>query len=346
MATCPRTALRCASALTGIRRSDFISVASFYHQFRLRPAGRHVVRICHGTACHVKGAENIQDAVHRHLQIPAGSDTDAAGEFTVERVACLGCCTLAPVVQAGPTTYGHLAADTVPALFDDFRSAKADARADVDTLAASERPGTAEIRVGLGSCCMAKGSDALFHRLRDEVARAGSTVAVKRVGCVGMCHQHAPSSRCACPRARPRIYAEGRPDEAESIVRRHFRPAGLGRRVAGWLDRTLDRPGHAGARAAQVARTNWTVRDGPWRRFWAGRSASPPRASASSTRWTSTSTWPHGGFLALRQVLSRGSLRTVVALIASQRAARARRRGLPDRPEVGAGGEVARRAQS
>ena len=312
----PEAALRCASELTGIRLSDFISVASFYHQFRLRPAGRHIVRICHGTACHVKGAENIQDAVHRHLQIPTGSDTDVAGEFTVERVACLGCCTLAPVVQAGPTTYGHLAADTVPALFEDFRAAKADARADVDTLAASERPGTAEIRVGLGSCCMAKGSDALFHRLRDEVSARGLDVAVKRVGCVGMCHQ-TPIVEVRLPAGPTALYAKVGPDEAESIVRRHFRPAGLGRRVAGWLDRTLSDLVTPEPAAAQLTRHELDVRDGPVEAFMGRQVRIATEGFGELDPLDLDEYLAGGGFRALGQVLSRAPEDTIALMQAS-----------------------------
>ena len=82
--------------------------------FRLKPAGKHIFRVCRGTACHVAGAERVEEALRRHLRIPPGADTDAAGEFTIEHVACLGCCTLAPVVKMGAWTMGNASARNRP----------------------------------------------------------------------------------------------------------------------------------------------------------------------------------------------------------------------------------------
>jgi len=235
----PEPTLRRVSEVTGIRLADLVGVATFYHQFRLQPVGRHTLRVCHGTACHVKGSENIHDAVNRKLLIPAGCDTTPDNEFTVERVACLGCCTLAPVVAIEQSTYGHLTADTVGAMLDDFRANRHGEIGDVDTVLAARNGHHAEIRVGLGSCCMAKGSDELFHRLRATVNDFGIDVTVKRVGCVGMCHQ-TPMVEVRLPGGPTAFYAKVAPSEAEHIVRRHFKPAGLGRRFVRWTDRMLE----------------------------------------------------------------------------------------------------------
>ncbi len=104
----PQEALQRVCELTEITPASIAGVSTFYNQFRHRPAGRHIIHVCHGTACHVKGSELVQDAFRRHLEIPEGDDTDAQRLFTVEKVACLGCCTLAPVVQIDEVTYGHL----------------------------------------------------------------------------------------------------------------------------------------------------------------------------------------------------------------------------------------------
>ena len=234
----PEEALRCVSGASDLRLADLIGVASFYHQFRLQPTGRHMVCVCHGTACHVKGAENIRDAIHRHLHIPDGGDTSPDGEFTVERVACLGCCTLAPVVQVEGSTYGHLTADTVPAMVEDYLATGHATLADVDAVAGPTAGRRAEIRVGLGSCCMAKGSDALFHQLRALAADFGAPADVKRVGCVGMCHQ-TPMVEVRLPGGPTAFYARVGPEDAEAIMRRHFRPLRLRRRLARWVNRTL-----------------------------------------------------------------------------------------------------------
>lgn len=235
----PEAALRRVSEVTGIRLADLIGVATFYQQFRLREVGRHTMRVCHGTACHVKGSENIQDHIHRCLCIPEGGDTSPDNEFTVERVACLGCCTLAPVVEIDHTTYGHLTADTIHAMIDDFRATRHETIADVDGVTPQRNGHGAEIRVGLGSCCMAKGSDELFHLLRQTVNDFGIDVPVKRVGCVGMCHQ-TPIVEVRLPSGPTAFYAKVGPDEAEGIVRRHFRPLSWRRRMARWVDRTLE----------------------------------------------------------------------------------------------------------
>ena len=235
----PEIALRRVSEVTGISLADLVGVATFYHQFRMTPVGRHTVRVCHGTACHVKGAERIHDAVKTQLHIANGSDTSPDNEFTIERVACLGCCTLAPVVEVEHNTYGHLTADTVAAMFDDFLTTQHEKIADVDKVQVHANGQHAEIRVGLGSCCMAKGSDELFHRLRDTVTEFGIEATVKRVGCVGMCHQ-TPIVEVRLPAGPTAFYAKVLPDEAEGIVRRHFKPVSLDRRFVRWLDRTLE----------------------------------------------------------------------------------------------------------
>lgn len=85
-------------------------VASFYSQFRLKPVGKYIVKICHGTACHVQGAVAITEAVLGELDVEEG-ETTADGKFTVEPVACLGCCSLAPVMMIEENTFGRLTPD-------------------------------------------------------------------------------------------------------------------------------------------------------------------------------------------------------------------------------------------
>jgi NADH-quinone oxidoreductase subunit E len=82
-------------------------VATFYSQFRLRPVGRHIVRVCHGTACHVSGANGITSSLEERLKIAIG-DTTPDRLFTLETVSCLGCCSLAPVIMIGKVTHGNL----------------------------------------------------------------------------------------------------------------------------------------------------------------------------------------------------------------------------------------------
>lgn len=83
-------------------------VATFYTQFRLEPIGRHLVRICHGTACHVGGAEDIDAAVCGHLELPEEGGTTPDMGFTVERVVCVGACSLAPIIIVDGVAHGRL----------------------------------------------------------------------------------------------------------------------------------------------------------------------------------------------------------------------------------------------
>jgi NADH-quinone oxidoreductase subunit F len=135
----PEAALRRVCELTEITPANLVGVATFYDHFRFRPMGRHVLRVCHGTACHVKGAVPLQNAIEERLGIPAGEDTDPEGRTTVQKVACLGCCTLAPVVQSEHRTFGHLTPAGVPELLEAVERAAAEAEA------ARGEPGTVAV---------------------------------------------------------------------------------------------------------------------------------------------------------------------------------------------------------
>jgi NADH:ubiquinone oxidoreductase subunit E len=104
----PDEALRRVCETTEITPAQIAGTSSFYAQFRRTPVGKHVVRVCHGTACHVAGAEQITNELKRHLEIPEGEDTDARRRFTIDAVACVGCCSLAPVMMIGDETAGRL----------------------------------------------------------------------------------------------------------------------------------------------------------------------------------------------------------------------------------------------
>ncbi len=103
----PRPAFEKIARETGLELSDMYGVATFYAQFRLKPVGKHIIKVCHGTACHVQNANTISDALEESLKIKDGETTDD-GMFTLESVACLGCCSLAPVMMIGENTYGKL----------------------------------------------------------------------------------------------------------------------------------------------------------------------------------------------------------------------------------------------
>jgi NADH-quinone oxidoreductase subunit E len=95
------------SERTGIPASRIFGVATFYEQFHLEPHGRHTIRCCRGTACHVKGGHNIIKAVKQSLGVEPGQTTEDM-RFTFETVACLGTCFLAPAMMINNDYYGHL----------------------------------------------------------------------------------------------------------------------------------------------------------------------------------------------------------------------------------------------
>ncbi|MBN2496875.1 MAG: NADH-quinone oxidoreductase subunit NuoE [Deltaproteobacteria bacterium] len=95
-------------------------VVTFYAQFRLKPVGKHIIRVCHGTACHVSGADKITESFSRDLSVEDG-ETTSDRLFTLESVACLGCCSLAPVAMVGEETFGRLDGVAVRRLIKDYR---------------------------------------------------------------------------------------------------------------------------------------------------------------------------------------------------------------------------------
>lgn len=104
----------------GLTPSKVYSVASFYAQFRFTPLGEHLIKICHGTACHVKGADTVTETVESELGVSMGETTED-GYFTVERVACLGCCSLAPAMMIDDTVYGSLTRDKIKDTLEEYR---------------------------------------------------------------------------------------------------------------------------------------------------------------------------------------------------------------------------------
>ena len=183
----PEEALKYVCEKTEITPEQIVGVASFYSQFRMHPVGKHIIKVCVGTACHVKGAGQVYDAFRRHFNLTGREDTDDSRTYTIEKVSCLGCCTLAPVVQIDEITYGHVASDKVGNVLADFEKhagisgAKKGLFRNAD---GSEIQG--EIRIGLGSCCVASGSQEVKKAVEETVADTGIKISLKNVGCVGM----------------------------------------------------------------------------------------------------------------------------------------------------------------
>jgi NADH:ubiquinone oxidoreductase subunit E len=117
----PREALERVSARLDIPLGQIFAVATFFKAFSLKPRGKHIVSVCTGTACHVKGASEILGKLSRHLGVEPGQTTPD-GQFTLETVRCVGCCSLAPVVVIGEDTFGNLTQDELTKLLDRYQA--------------------------------------------------------------------------------------------------------------------------------------------------------------------------------------------------------------------------------
>ncbi len=104
---------------TGNSPAKVMGVATFYAQFRLAPIGKYLIMLCQGTACHVNGSEAIAAAITEKLGISDG-ETTSDGLFTLKNVACLGCCSLSPVMMVGEETYGSLTPQKACAVLEEL----------------------------------------------------------------------------------------------------------------------------------------------------------------------------------------------------------------------------------
>ncbi|NQT24305.1 NAD(P)H-dependent oxidoreductase subunit E [candidate division KSB1 bacterium] len=234
----PEAVLRQICEITEITPADIIGVSTFYPQFRHQPAGEHSIRVCMGTACHVKGAERVLDAFHRHLKLRPGEDTDKDRLFTVEKIACLGCCTLAPVVQIDDVTYGHVLPSKVSDVLKDFLGKKTESSS-AKKVGFKKITSKAEVRIGLGSCCQASGSGHVHESIQRELAEFDAVVSVKPVGCVGMCHQ-TPLMEIVLPDQPSILYARVQEQNVRQIIQKHFKPINplqkIERATSRWLE--------------------------------------------------------------------------------------------------------------
>lgn len=110
----------------GFPLARIYGIATFYNFFRLTPPGKHVIRVCRGTACHVNQSETILESIAEHLAVDVG-ETTADGQVTLLTVACVGACSLAPVVVLDDTTYGRMTSEEAQSVLDSLNGAAPDA---------------------------------------------------------------------------------------------------------------------------------------------------------------------------------------------------------------------------
>lgn len=117
----PEHVLRRVAKHLNIAESRVLSVATFYHQFRLEPKGKHIITICQGTACHVGGSSEIYDSLVRDLKIDMHEDTSPDGLFTIHQVRCIGACSLAPIIKIDDDVYGKVNLLKYSRILDKYR---------------------------------------------------------------------------------------------------------------------------------------------------------------------------------------------------------------------------------
>jgi len=297
----PEEALREVCKQTEITAESITGVASFYSQFRMQAAGEHIIKVCVGTACHVKGAGLVHDAFRRELDLHDDEDTDKDRKYTVEKVSCLGCCTLAPVVQIDNVTYGHVSTDQTAGILKDFEKHGASQKKKLfRTGSGKEIEG--EIRIGLGSCCVASGSEEIKEVLENTVSQNNLNVKLKHVGCVGMCHQ-VPLVEIVKNNNESKLFAKVTPDDARQIVESHFKPKGLlprmARRVSRMAENILDDRNWEG-----IDRYSLDVREKPVSSFL-GKQIPIATEHRGVINPLDIEEYMHGGgFLALKKVLN------------------------------------------
>ena len=157
---------------TGNSPAKVMGVATFYSYFRLQPMGTYQIMLCDGTACHVNGSERIRTAITQELGITNGQTTED-GMFTLNEVACLGCCSLAPVMMINGDTYGNLTPEKTIKILRKLR----------------ERESGQGIRilVGQGSCGVSAGAARVAKVLSGHMT-ATDSFTVETTGCIGMCY--------------------------------------------------------------------------------------------------------------------------------------------------------------
>ena len=242
----PQEAMECICEKTEIDRAQLISVSTFYSQFRHIPYGKHLIKVCTGTACHVKGAENVYDAFRRELKMEEDSITTSDQLFSIEKIACLGCCTLAPVVQIDKKIYGHVMPAKVNEIIDDFLLQQSEKKQEVPKK--NQKKINGEIRLGLGSCCQASGSADIYKELQNASRELGIEVNIKSVGCVGVCSQVpvidvVETSDELQVTSNPSLvtrYPNVKPSEIKEILHRHFKPEGYFKRLKNSLLNGID----------------------------------------------------------------------------------------------------------
>ena len=236
----PETALRRVCETSAISPADIEGVSTFYTRFRRRPAGRHTVRVCVGTACFVKGADQVYDTFRRTLKIPEHDDTDGDRLFTLQKVACLGCCMLAPVVQVDDVIYGYVTRQQVPGLIRDFLESRTTESAEREEQRLTTKA-VGEVRLCTCTSCRASGALEVFRAFERRIRALSLPVAVKQSGCSGASYRAPLVEVIEASGGGPVVYGAVDPSSVDDILWKHFRASRPNAQITMAVGRLLDR---------------------------------------------------------------------------------------------------------
>ncbi|MBF0409031.1 MAG: NAD(P)H-dependent oxidoreductase subunit E [Candidatus Riflebacteria bacterium] len=242
--------------MTEISSSSIKGVMTYYSYFRLRPGGIHTIRVCIGTACYVKGAEKTYSAFREHLKIKDNDDTDPDRIFTVGKVACLGCCMLAPAVQIDDTIFGRVTADEVEKVLAEFNKCCLEKNifSEPDNFNSDKHRG--EVKICLCSSCSASGAVRIYNGLLAWSKKYGFPLKTTQTGCTGLSFQ-APIFKITDLQGKIFYYGRVNFENLSTILLQHFSP--------GSTDTLIDSLLYSDSDPAAMQRI---AQDGPEEKNW------------------------------------------------------------------------------
>jgi len=306
----PAEAVAIIAAQLGVSESDVTGVVTFYDQFRLHPAGIHLIKVCVGTACHVKGAEIAYEAFRRELGIGEGQDTDADGIFTVEKVACLGCCMLAVAVQVDATIYAHVTPSTVRSVLDDVLAGDDQKEGVLSRRLAANG---AVVRLCTCSSCGAAGASDVLDALHRSIRTRHLPVIVREVGCTGGAY-HAPLIEIITEHGHCFRYGRVKPRDIESILLQHVKPAKAMVRLGVKLLAAAEQI-YSGGMDEPPLRFPLSVKDQPDACYWMSQKRVSTEGAGELPPLSLADYGSHGGFEALERCRRALSAEEIIAVI-------------------------------
>ena len=209
----------------GLSRAHVDGVISFYHQFRLKPCGKSLVKVCVGTACHVAGASRIIDQLKRNYHIPADGDTAPDRSVTIEEVACIGCCMLAPAADLDGNILGPTDSKAIAAAVAHPNPDKTTVEHATGTNGTSAPGQSPERSVALCLCssCRASGAGKVATALQEEIRRRQLPVKLEFTSCEGE-SSRAPLVHVRAKGVETARYGNVLPGQASALLRDAFPP--------------------------------------------------------------------------------------------------------------------------